>query len=188
MNIYNNLKKQDKYLILVRKLKEAFISFNDDLLEVFPNNNNLFIQRIISYQLPDTSLFKILQNNININLINTNDECYLKFDLCFLKNYENYLNENTSSEQFNNIKIILDALRTKLMGDPNNKTRNNSLVNVINNFINIGKGSTPDGKLIMFEKKINASKSQQTTQQPPQQQSTQQPPQQSTQTKSTKPK
>jgi hypothetical protein len=107
MNIYNNLKKQDKYLILVRKLKEAFISFNDDLLEVFPNNNNLFIQRIISYQLPDTSLFKILQNNININLINTNDECYLKFDLCFLKNYENYLNENNSSKEYFKFQQLL---------------------------------------------------------------------------------
>ena len=69
MNIYNNLNKEEKYLILIRKLKEAFYSFTDDLLEVFPKNNNIFIQRIIVHQLPDTSLYKLLKKNININLI-----------------------------------------------------------------------------------------------------------------------
>jgi len=94
MNIYNNLSKQEKYIILVRKLKEGFLSFCNDLLDVFPNNKNLFTQRIISYQLPDTSLYKILKKNININLIEKNNEEYLKNDLYFLKNYEQYLNEN----------------------------------------------------------------------------------------------
>jgi hypothetical protein len=93
MNIYNNLNKEEKYLILVRKLKEGFISFIDDLLQVFPQNNNLFIQRIIAHQLPDTSLYKILNNNVNIHLINSKDEMYLK-QLCFLKGYHEYLNEN----------------------------------------------------------------------------------------------
>ena len=47
--------------MLVRKLKEGFLLFNDDLLEVFPKNKNLFIQRIISYQLPDTVIYKLLK-------------------------------------------------------------------------------------------------------------------------------
>lgn len=100
MNIYNNLNKQEKYLILTRKLKEAFISFTDDLLEVFPKNNNLFIQRIIIHQLPDTSLYKLLKKNININLIEERDIYYLKYNLYFLKNYEEYLNEKISSSYF----------------------------------------------------------------------------------------
>lgn len=99
MNIYNNLNKEEKYLILVRKLKEGFISFTDDLLEVFPINNNLFFQRIISHQLPDTSLYKLLKKNIDINSIEYKDEVYLK-KLYFLKDYEEYLNENVSSKYF----------------------------------------------------------------------------------------
>ena len=100
MNIYNNLNKEEKYLILVRKLKEAFYSFTDDLLEVFPKNNTIFIQRIIVHQLPDTSLYKLLKKNININLIEEKDILYLKYDLYFLKDYEQYLNENISSNYF----------------------------------------------------------------------------------------
>lgn len=100
MNIYNNLNKQEKYLILIRKLKEAFISFTDDLLEVFPKNNNLFIQRIIIHQLPDTSLYKLLKKNINIDLIEERDIYYLKYNLYFLKDYEEYLNEKISSNYF----------------------------------------------------------------------------------------
>ena len=100
MNIYNNLNKQEKYLILIRKLKEAFISFTDDLLEVFPKNNNIFIQRIITHQLPDTSLYKLLKKNININLIEEKNILYLKHNLYFLKDYEQYLNENVSSNYF----------------------------------------------------------------------------------------
>lgn len=100
MNIYNNLNKQEKYLILIRKLKEAFISFTDDLLEVFPKNNNIFIQRIITHQLPDTSLYKLLKKNININSIEEKDILYLKHNLYFLKDYEQYLNENVSSNYF----------------------------------------------------------------------------------------
>ena len=80
-----------KYLMLVRKLKEGFLSFNDDLLEVFPQNKNLFIQRIISYQLPDTVLYKLLKNNINFEFVENKDEYYLKYELCFLKNYNNYI-------------------------------------------------------------------------------------------------
>ena len=80
-----------KYLMLVRKLKEGFLSFNDDLLEVFPQNKNLFIQRIISYQLPDTVLYKLLKNNINFEFIENKDEYYLKHELYFLKNYNNYI-------------------------------------------------------------------------------------------------
>jgi hypothetical protein len=80
-----------KYLMLVRKLKEGFLSFNDDLLEVFPQNKNLFIQRIISYQLPDTVLYKLLKNNINFEYIENKDEYYLKCELYFLKNYNNYI-------------------------------------------------------------------------------------------------
>ena len=99
MNIYNNLNKEEKYLILVRKLKEGFISFTDDLLEVFPINNNLFFQRIISYQLPDTSLYKLLKKNIDINSIEEENETYLQ-NLCFLNDYEQYLNENVSSKYF----------------------------------------------------------------------------------------
>ena len=118
MNIYNNLNKQEKYIILFRKLKEAFLSFTDDLLEVFPNNNNLFMQRIITYQLPDTSLFKILQNNININSINDNDEIYLKFHLYFLKNYEQYLNENNSSfKYFSFQELLTDKYNLNILQD-----------------------------------------------------------------------
>ena len=100
MNIYNNLNKREKYVIIVRKLKEGFLSFCDDLLDVFPNNKNLFIQRIISYQLPDTSLYKILKKNININLIEKNDEQYLRTNLYFLKDCEQYLNENEKYKYF----------------------------------------------------------------------------------------
>ena len=106
MNIYNNLNKEEKYLILVRKLKEAFYSFTDDLLEVFPKNNNIFIQRIIVHQLPDTSLYKLLKKNININLIEEKDILYLKCDLYFLKDYEQYLNENISSNYFSFKELI----------------------------------------------------------------------------------
>jgi hypothetical protein len=98
MNIYNNLNKQEKYAIIIRKLKEGFLSFCDELLDVFPNNKNLFIQRIISYQLSDTSLYKILKKNININLIEKNDEQYLRNNLYFLKDYEQYLNENKTEK------------------------------------------------------------------------------------------
>ena len=100
MNIYNNLSKQEKYIIIIRKLKEGFLSFCDDLLDVFPNNKNLFIQRIISYQLPDTSLYKVLKKNININLIEKKDEQYLRNNLYFLKDYEQYLNENEKYKYF----------------------------------------------------------------------------------------
>ena len=100
MNIYNNLSKEEKYVIIVRKLKEGFLSFCDDLLDVFPDNKNLFIQRIISYQLPDTSLYKILKKNININLIEKNDEEYLRNNLHFLKDCEQYLNKNEKYNYF----------------------------------------------------------------------------------------
>lgn len=100
MNIYNNLSKEEKYVIIVRKLKEGFLSFCDDLLDVFPDNKNLFIQRIISYQLPDTSLYKILKKNININLIEKNDEEYLRNNLHFLKDCEQYLNKNEKYKYF----------------------------------------------------------------------------------------
>ena len=33
MNIFNKLRQEEKYLILVRKLKEAFLSFTDNLLD-----------------------------------------------------------------------------------------------------------------------------------------------------------
>lgn len=94
MNIYNNLNKQDKYLLLVRKLKEAFISFTTDILEVFPKDNNLFIQLVIVNQLPDTSLYKILKNNIDSYKIISQDENYLKYNLVLLNGYEKYLNED----------------------------------------------------------------------------------------------
>ena len=77
-----------------REYQEAFILFNDDLLDVFPNNKNLFLQRIIAYQLPNVSLFRILKKNINLDSIDKEDELYLKFNLCFLKEYELYMNEN----------------------------------------------------------------------------------------------
>lgn len=99
MNIYNNLNKEEKYLILVRKLKDSFIFFTDDLLEVFPNCNNLFLQRIITHQIPDTSLYKILNKNINIKQIESQDELYLK-NIIFLKDYELYLNEHQSQKYF----------------------------------------------------------------------------------------
>ena len=85
----NNI--NSKYLIFVRKLKESFLLFNDNLLEVFPTNKNLFIQRVISYQLPDIVLYKLLKNNINFDFIENKDEYYLNYELCFLKNYENYM-------------------------------------------------------------------------------------------------
>uniref|UniRef100_A0A6C0I518 Uncharacterized protein n=1 Tax=viral metagenome TaxID=1070528 RepID=A0A6C0I518_9ZZZZ len=93
MDIFENYNKQDKYLILVRKLKEAFITFTDDMLEVFPKYNDLFMQRIIAHQLPDTSLYKILDNNMNIEKIFIQDDFYLKYQLKLLDNYHQYLNE-----------------------------------------------------------------------------------------------
>jgi hypothetical protein len=93
MNIFNKLSQEEKYLILVRKLKEAFLSFTDNLLDVF-TDKNLFLQRIISYQIPDTVLYIVLKNNIDIELIENQDESYLKYNLCFLKDYVNYVNEN----------------------------------------------------------------------------------------------
>ena len=93
MNIYNNLSRESKHLILVRKLKEAFISFTSDLLDVFPKDNYLFLQLIVTNQLPDTSLFNLLNKNINLELIENEDEYYLKYNLIMLKDYEYYLNE-----------------------------------------------------------------------------------------------
>jgi hypothetical protein len=93
MDIFEHHNKQDKYLILVRKLKEAFITFTDDMLEVFPKCNDLFMQRIIAHQLPDTSLYKILDNNMNIEKIFIQDDFYLKHQLKLLNNYHQYLNE-----------------------------------------------------------------------------------------------
>ena len=106
MQTYNNLNKREKYIILVRKLKEGFISFTDDLLEVFPKCKNLFLQRIIAYQLPDTALYKILKNNIDNPFISINDEFYLQHKLCLIKGYELYLNENVKVNEcftFNDI-------------------------------------------------------------------------------------
>jgi len=59
MNIYNKYNKQEKYLILVRKLKEAFLSFTTDIIDVFPNVSLLLYQYLTANQLPDTSLYKI---------------------------------------------------------------------------------------------------------------------------------
>jgi hypothetical protein len=120
MNIYNNLSKQEKYIIIIRKLKEGFLSFCDDLLDVFPNNKNLFIQRIISYQLPDTSLYKVLKKNININLIEKKDEQYLRNNLYFLKDYEQYLNENEKYKYFTFNELcesLIDNYNSNLFND-----------------------------------------------------------------------
>lgn len=94
MNIFEKISNQDKVLIIIRKLKEGFLGLTDDLLEVFPNNKNLFLQRIISYQIPDTILYKLLKKNINVEFVKNKDEYYLKYELCFLKEYNTYINEN----------------------------------------------------------------------------------------------
>jgi len=109
MNIFNNYSNQDKYLILVRKLKEAFLSFHSDLIEVFPKGNNLFMQYIVVNQLPDTCLYKILQKNINIELIEIEDEYYLKNNLILLKDYEKYLNEIDSVKKYFEFSQILNS-------------------------------------------------------------------------------
>ena len=109
MNIFNNYSNQDKYLILVRKLKEAFLSFHSDLIEVFPKGNNLFMQYIVVNQLPDTCLYKILQKNIDIELIETEDEYYLKNNLILLKDYEKYLNEIDSVKKYFEFSQILNS-------------------------------------------------------------------------------
>lgn len=101
MDIFEQNNKQDKYLILVRKLKEAFITFTDDMLEVFPKCNNLFLQRIIAHQLPDTSLYKILDTNIKIENIFIQDDFYLKYQLKLLDNYYEYLNEDNNTCKLN---------------------------------------------------------------------------------------
>lgn len=117
MNIYNNLEKEDKYLLLVRKLKEGFISFTDDLLEVFPNVKSLFMQRIIAYQLPDTCLYKILSKNFNYELLQIQDEYYLKYKLCFLKDYEQYLNYDCIEYKCFTFNDILDNKQQYIMDD-----------------------------------------------------------------------
>ena len=109
MNIFNNYSNQDNYLILVRKLKEAFLSFHSDLIEVFPKGNNLFMQYIVVNQLPDTCLYKILQKNIDIELIETEDEYYLKNNLILLKDYEKYLNEIDSVKKYFEFSQILNS-------------------------------------------------------------------------------
>jgi len=106
MNIYNNLTRESKYLILVRKLKEAFISFTSDLLDVFPKDNYLFRQLIITNQLPDTSLFYILNQNIDLELIENEDENYLKYHLIMLHNYEYYLNSDKDMKYFKFEQIL----------------------------------------------------------------------------------
>ena len=93
MNIYNNLSNKSKYLILIRKLKEAFTSFTYDLIDVFPKDNFLFLQLIIINQLPDTSLYELLNQNLYFDFIDNEDEYYLKYNLILLKGYEYYLNE-----------------------------------------------------------------------------------------------
>jgi hypothetical protein len=94
MNIYNKYNKQEKYLILVRKLKEAFLSFTTDIIDVFPNVSLLLYQYLTANQLPDTSLYKILKNNIDKEMIENENEDYLMNDLILLKDSEQYLNES----------------------------------------------------------------------------------------------
>lgn len=99
MNI-NNYNNKDKYLVLVRKLKEALLSFYSELIELFPKGNNLLLQYIVVNQLPDTCLYKLLYKNINIELIEIEDDNYLKNNLNLLKDYERYLNEKDSLKKY----------------------------------------------------------------------------------------
>jgi hypothetical protein len=119
MNIFNNYSNQDKYLILVRKLKEAFLSFHSDLIEVFPKGNNLFLQYIVVNQLPDTCLYKILQKNIDIELIEIEDEYYLKNNLILLKDYEKYLNEIDSVKKYFEFSQILNSDNNNILFEEN---------------------------------------------------------------------
>lgn len=119
MNIFNNYSNKDKYLILVRKLKDAFLSFHSDLIEVFPKGNNLFWQYIIVEQLPDTCLYKILHKNINIPLIEIEDEYYLKHNLILLKDYEEYLNETKSVKYYFEFSQILNSNNNIILFEEN---------------------------------------------------------------------
>lgn len=65
------------------RIKNEFISFLNELLQVFPNNSKLFICRIITHQMEKEEVCTMLENEL-LNL-KTKDSV---FDINFL-NYEN---------------------------------------------------------------------------------------------------
>jgi hypothetical protein len=94
----------EKYFLkekLQNKIKNEFLLFLDDLLHVFPNNKNLFMCRIITYQLDKEDVCDMLYNELfnikNLQLdINTQKNINSLFDINFL----NYDSKLTNGIQF----------------------------------------------------------------------------------------
>lgn len=78
-------------------IKNEFISFLDDLLQVFPNNSKLFICRIITHQINEEEVCTMLENEL---LHLTNKESI--FSINFL-NYENNLITNNTIFKLNDL-------------------------------------------------------------------------------------
>ena len=73
------------------RIKNEFISFLNDLLQVFPNNSKLFMCRIITHQIDKEEICIMLENEL-LNL--TTKECV--FDINFL----NYKNKHIQNIEF----------------------------------------------------------------------------------------
>lgn len=81
----NNL---EKYEFVIKKLKKEFLSFIDDILDVFPNNTDILLNRIFAYQLSENMLIENLYKNINFECIENRNEYYLINELVFFKSEE----------------------------------------------------------------------------------------------------
>lgn len=87
------------------RIKNEFVSFLNDLLQVFPNNSKLFICRIITHQIEKEEICMMLEDELlnlttkesafNVNFLNyenkfiTNDMTFKLNDLYNIKNKDN---------------------------------------------------------------------------------------------------
>lgn len=93
------------------KIKNGFISFLDDLLEVFPKNKNLFMCRVITYQIDKEDICEMLYNELysydKIKYIEyKHDYANSIHNSVFNINFLNYKNKDLT----NNIQFKLNDL------------------------------------------------------------------------------
>jgi len=93
------------------KIKNGFISFLDDLLEVFPKNKNLFMCRVITHQIDKEDVCEMLYNELyDYNKIKEteykHDFINSIYNIIFNINFLNYKNKDIT----NNIQFKLNDL------------------------------------------------------------------------------
>jgi hypothetical protein len=82
------------------RIKNEFVSFLNDLLQVFPNNSKLFICRIITHQIDKEEVCMMLENELLY--LTTKDSI---FNINFL-NYENNFITNDMTFRLNDLYNI----------------------------------------------------------------------------------